>query len=327
MTSGQTMLTMAFFGLLISLDAKEGISGIVYYKWLNPADSEASTFNDFSFDRIYMSFEKTLGPEVRIKLTTDVAAPTQGEGWRAYQKYAYLEYSTTVGQFLIGLQGMNIFNVTENTWGYRFLAKSSMDGRKFASSADMGLGFANTFGENLHLHLTLTNGPGYMKVENDRYKKMAIQVVYGPKDLTRNAGINAGLVGSFEPYTYQGADTLTRAKTVIALFGGIATPSARIGGEFDFLTDSGTDITERIVAVYVEHRVPVLPDLMMKVFGRIENYDPDLNRGNDHETDLIVGLNISPSKALNIAPNLRFSRPEGGNSAITAYQLNFEFKY
>ena len=327
MTSRQTMLTMAFFSLLISLGANDGFSGIIYYKWHYPAGSEASEFNAFSFDRIYLTYERGLSANLKIKLTTDVAAPTQGEGWHAYQKYAYLEYGTAVGQFLIGLQGMNVFNVAEKTWGYRFLAKATMDGRKFASSADMGLGFANTYGENLHLHLTLTNGPGYKKVENDWYKKMAVQVVYGPKDLSKNAGFSAGLVGSFEPYTYQGADTLTKAKTVIALFGGLATPALRIGGEFDFLTDSGTDITKRIVAVYADYRVANFPRGKVKVFGRIEIYDPDRVKADDGETDIIVGLNISPAKAFNIAPNLRFRLPEGSTGSITAYQLNFEFKY
>lgn len=327
MTSGKTMLAMAFFGFLISLDAKDGISGIVYYKWLNPAGSDAATFNDFSFDRIYVNYEKAWGSDAKIKLTTDVAAPTQAEGWHAYQKFAYLEYSTAVGQFLIGLQGMNVFNVAEKTWGYRFLAKASMDVRGFSSPADMGLGFANSFSENLHLHLTLTNGPGYKQVENDRYKKMAAQVVYGPKDLSKSDGFNAGLVGSFEPYTYQGAETLTRAKTVLALFGGKATPTLRFGGEFDFLTDSGTGITERIVAGYADYRVPVLPNLKVKVFGRVENYDPDLGKADDGEIDIIIGLNISPTQAFNVAPNLRYHLPEGDAGSITAYQLNFEFKY
>ena len=327
MISPRTMLTMAFFSLLISLDANEGFSGTIYYKWLYPTDSTAGEFNNFSFDRIYLKYEKAWGPDMKINLTTDVAAPTQGEGWHAYQKFAYLEYSSAVGQFLIGLQGMNIFNVAEKTWGYRFLAKASMHDRKFSNSADMGLGYVNTFGETLHLHLTLTNGIGYKHVENDQYKKMAVQVVYGPKNLSQSKGFNAGFVGSFEPYTYQGADTLTESRTVIALFGGLATPALRVGGEFDVLTDSGMDLTKWIMAVYIDHLIPVLPDLKMKVFGRVEYYEPDLDLESDRETDFIVGLNFSPAKAFKVAPNLRYHLPEGRTGSITAYQLNFEFKY
>ena len=37
---------------------------------------------------------------------------------------------------------MNVFNVAEKNWGFRFLEKSPMDYHKFSSSADLGIGYS-----------------------------------------------------------------------------------------------------------------------------------------------------------------------------------------
>ena len=333
-------ITMAIFLLNLLLpfevegaEAKEGISGKVYYRWSYLTASDADPPNEFSLDRLYFTYAKHLWEGINLILTSDIYY--DGHLWTVYQKYAYLQWHTGMGDLLIGLQGMNIFNITESNWGYRFLAKSSMDKHKFASSADMGLGYARSIGKMTHLHFTVTNGGGYKAVEKDKFKKLAGQVVFGTKDLTKHTGFNAGLATSIEPY--ESADTTRETKTVLALFGAFANKSLQIGGEFDRLTDNAADsdttqtyTNQQIVAVYVDYRVTAISGLNMNIFGRVESFDHDLDTDNDGELSIIAGVNIRPIQAFSIAPNIRYSIPEDkehGESGLTAFQLNFEFKF
>ncbi|MCK4578210.1 MAG: hypothetical protein KAU50_05425, partial [Candidatus Marinimicrobia bacterium] len=318
------LLALIATSLLFPLEAKEGLSGMVYYKWVYPVDPAPDEYNEFSFDRIYVTYEKQLWDGIKVILVTDIKN-TAGV-WAARQKNAYLDYKTGAGSLLIGMQGMNLFNVIKDNWGYRFLAKSSMNEHKWASSADFGLGYKVTVAGKAHLHFTVTNGTGFDKKESDKYKKIAAQAVYGTKKLGMKPGFNVGLAGTMEPY--EPTDTTTATKTVMAVFGGLTLKSTiRVGGEFDREMDNGEDITRQIIAAYFDLRVRGIPRLNINIFGRAESYDPDLGTAEDGELIMMIGAKIFPIKAFNIAPNLRYSIPEAGDSDVTALQLNFEFKY
>ncbi len=140
---------------------------------------------------------------------------------------------------------------------------------------------------------------------------------------------NIGLAGTMEPYAFETAtDTTTKTKSVVAVFGGFTLKSTiRVGGEFGREMDSGEEVTKQIVAGYFDLRIRFIPNLNMNLFGRVESYDPDLDADEDGELNLMIGAKIFPIKAFNIAPNLRYSIPEAGESGLTAFQLNFEFKY
>jgi len=321
------LMLLVLLGAPSGVSAKEGLSGTVYYKWIYPIDDDK--FNEFSFDRIYVTYEEQLWESIRVKLVTDIKN-TSGI-WAVRQKNAYLQYETAAGDLLIGMQGMNLFNVIKDNWGYRFLAKSSMNDLKFASSADLGLGYKVTVAKKAHLHFTVTNGTGFDKKESDKYKKFAAQVVYGTKKLGMKPGFNVGLAGTMEPFAYGATDTTegsTETKSVAAVFGGLTLKSTiRMGGEFGREMDSGNDVSRQVMAAYFDLRVRAIPNLNMNIFGRVESYDLDLGMAGDGELNLMIGAKIFPIKAFNIAPNLRYSKPEAGTGGITALQLNFEFKY
>ena len=84
---------------------------------------------------------------------------------------------------------MNVFNVAEKTWGFRFLEKSPMDFHGFSSSADLGIGYSGKISK-VNYSFLVTNGTGYKKSENDEYKKISTQFVYGEKKLVKQDGYN-----------------------------------------------------------------------------------------------------------------------------------------
>ena len=71
----------------------------------------------------------------------------------------------------MGMIGMNMFNVQEKTWGYRFLRKSAMDAFKFSASADLGMSISKDFGF-LSTSLMISNGEGYKSSSVDDNNKV-----------------------------------------------------------------------------------------------------------------------------------------------------------
>lgn len=125
-----------------------------------------------------------------------------------------------------------------------------MDQHGFSSSADMGVGFARSSGSRSSGSRRIRTAPGLRKTEDDKYKKLSLQVLAGEAALNRKDGWNAGLAFSMEPISTEDS------RTVMGLFGGWAGAGFRLGAEFDSkvvtggrLDDQGNpaDLTSTIV--------------------------------------------------------------------------------
>ena len=149
-------------------------SGVMYF------DYEDS----FNISRVYFTYKKIVSDDVSFKFQTDVGQVADDNRWTAYLKKAQLYWKASNDtRVSMGMIGMNMFNVQEKTWGYRFLAKSAMDG-KFSSSADVGMSISRDFGF-LYTNLTMTNGEGYKNSDVDDNNKISLQLVHGEKRLDK----------------------------------------------------------------------------------------------------------------------------------------------
>ena len=319
--------------LLLTIIYTQGtFSGVTYFDYTYDLTEDAENDDGFGLKRVYFTYKQDLSENISYKFQTDVGQLEVGglEGIKktqfvAYLKKAQLDWETLHGKFTFGMQGMNIFNVTEKTWGFRFLQKSAIDKYKLSSSADMGIKYAGKFNK-LNYSIMVTNGSGYKQSENDQYKKTSIQVVYGEKKLVKNDGFNIGLSFASEPYNH--TETEKAATMLLSVYSGYAANGLRIGAEYDRYRDAGEDISKQIIAGYISY------ELSEKIEGifYIDNFDSDVYyNGNENEdlirkTDLIVGVNYKPEKGLTIAPNLRISKPDDGHEN-TMFMLNFEFKF
>ena len=341
------LLLLLFVATILS---QGQFSGVTYFNYSYNLTENAENNKGFGLKRVYFTYEQRLSENLSYKFQTDVGqldvieiptssgwdndTKTQKTQYVTYLKIAKVDWKSPLGQLIIGLQGMNIFNITEKTWGLRFLEKSPMDKYEFSSSADMGIGYIGKF-NNLNYSIMFTNGSGYKSSENDKYKKISTQFVYGEKKLVKRDGFNVGSSFSIEPYDYEDDNNIisTKNKTLIAFYGGYAANDFRIGAEFDIHRDDGTDITKQIIAGYMNYK---LSD-KINILGRLDIFDPwtestdDLNTNNineekDSETNIIAGFNYIPTKGLTITPNIRISIPEDGYNT-TLFMLNFEFKF
>ena len=320
--------------LLSSLMIGEGkISGTGFFNYTSDLTDgvSGSDKSSFGFDRVYFTYKNSVSDNISFKFQTDVGrfdfvdedddgnAIVSGKSHLfAYIKKAQLDWKTPISKITLGMQGMNVFNVTEKTWGFRFIEKSPMDKHKFSSSADMGIGVSGKF-SNVSYSLLSTNGAGYKKEESDAFKKTSIQLVYGEKKLVKKDGFNIGTSLTFEPY-HDGENYM---KSVMAFFGGYAGSGFRVGAEFDTKTDSKTELSEQIIAFYGSYKfTDVFEGLVY-----IDMYDEDTATDEDGETYIIAGLNYYPTKGLTITPNVRLKSFEDGSDGETVFKMNFQFKF
>ena len=320
--------------LLSSLMIGEGkISGTGFFNYTSDLTDgvSGSDKSSFGFDRVYFTYKNSVSDNISFKFQTDVGrfdfvdedddgnAIVGGKSHLfAYIKKAQLDWKTPISKITLGMQGMNVFNVTEKTWGFRFIEKSPMDKHKFSSSADMGIGVSGKF-SNVSYSLLSTNGTGYKKEGSDDFKKTSIQLVYGEKKLVKKDGFNIGTSLTFEPY-HDGEDYM---KSVMAFFGGYAGSGFRVGAEFDTKTDSKTELSEQIIAFYGSYKfTDVFEGLVY-----IDIYDEDTATDEDGETYIIAGLNYYPTKGLTITPNVRLKSFEDGRDGETVFKMNFQFKF
>ncbi|NHZ84685.1 MAG: hypothetical protein GWP19_02255 [Planctomycetia bacterium] len=292
-------------------DAK--FSGLGFYELSYNNDKGEDISNTFDFNRVYFTFEKNISETLNYKFQTDVGRKGDDGRLEVYLKNAKLSWKTDFGKLVFGLQGLNVFNVQEKTWGYRSVEKSAMDKFKFASSADLGAGFYTKVGEVSYSTL-VTNGSGYKKPENDSYKKLSGQVFYGPAKLNSTKGMNVGAVITYEPYKDDESDA--QKVIVVGLFGGYSAGSFRGGAELNQLMDSAETDNVLLLSGYGNYEISKIVSL----FGRVDN----VSEGDFSNSNVIAGIAIKPEKGLKIMPNIRYNKPNEGDASTTC-NLNFEF--
>lgn len=298
------------------------ISGKVYYDFTLDLSKNADNYNAFEIHRVYFGYEKQLNDNVMFKLTTDVGREGSTGKLDAYLKYAYVDYKTSLGNIIVGLQSLNIFNVQEHMWGYRFIEKSPMDLYKWASSADLGIGYKRKFGEKAGLSAIISNGPGYKKSENDKYKKYSVNLNFGESKLAGKDGYSAGVVVAYEPYEFA-VDTV-KGKTLFGAYGAYAKSGVRVGAEFDMFKDGGPDVTKQIISAFAVYKINDKTELL----ARVDMYDPNTDVDKDGQTYVIAGASFVPSKGFYVAPNLRFTAYQAdGVDNDVLFKVNFQFNF
>jgi len=298
------------------------IAGTAYTKSMVGGDAffhyqyEDSGDNEFLFKRAYLTVSNKVNDNVSYKFQADIGSggPT---AYSLYLKNANIALTTDFGKLTLGMQGMNMFKVQENTWGYRFISKMPMDLAKFSSSADLGIRWDQKIG-GLSANVMITNGSGYKRKESDKYKKISASTTLGQTKLKR--GFNAGAVVSHEGYDYADAtsgETSMGSSLVVGGFGGTVVGALRIGAEYSLKTTSdNVDVTASAFSVYANYMV----NKNLSVFGRHDILDD----GSTSSQLSILGANYMHEKVLSIAPNILIGADDNQDPKMT-YRLSFRF--
>ena len=122
-------------------DQSSKISGLTYFDFTYSDDKGI-----FDVKRSYLNYSTKLSDISKFKMILDIGRDMSGldsdERLSAYLKKAQITITPKESSsFYLGLIGMNMFDVQEKTWGYRYISKSAMDQYGFSSSADFGFGY------------------------------------------------------------------------------------------------------------------------------------------------------------------------------------------
>jgi len=313
---------LALFSLILNVSLAQDrnlgkISALVFYEYSYNADQTIT--NAFEVQRAYFTYQHQLAEQITYKFQIDVGRTSSDGRLSAYLKNAKIDWATSLGKITLGLQGMNIFNVQEQTWGYRFIEKTALERNGFASSADLGIGFYHTLANTIHLSTLITNGQGYKLGENDNYKKFSFQTLYGAKNLLNQDGLNLGGIFSLEPFATTPGSTAN--KIVFGGFTGYARGPLRVGLEYNLRSNSASELTATIFSIYGHYQL----SQPLEAFARFDSFDPDQGTTNDASSYVIVGTIWRPVTGLFLAPNLKIITPQTGATSTT-YSINFQFK-
>ena len=344
------MKNIMFFLIASSMILAEGISGLSYFRY-TPSGSENRENHGFHIDRVYFTYKKDVSDKVSFKFQSDVQNKGD-EAFYMYIKNAKMDYKVSDNTKLtIGLQGMNMFNIQEKTWGNRFLSKSAMDLNKWSASADLGLGVSQSFG-SIFLSALYTNGEGYKKTASDIYEKLSVQAVYGEKRLDKKDGFNVG--GVFSSLVYEVEDDLgtpddeTEEKkgTVMGIFAGFSGAGARLGFEYNMGTDldldyadegSGYGESSSLMSICANYNLPFdLPFSKSSTLflrydmldaGVEDNTDTDLDESiADDKKTLLAGLIFKCIDGIEVSPNMTMITI-GDADPESSFNLTFQLKF
>ena len=312
----KSIISLSFICFLsTALFAESNTSGKVFFN--HSTDLSEDGINAFNMKRAYLTLDNDVSESVSYKVTYDIGNNDGGSAHTAFLKVAMVKWKTSLGNVMIGMQGMNMFKTMENTWGHRFIDKMPMDTYGYSASADLGIGLGRSFGP-ISSSILITNGGGYKKAESDSHKKLSIHAVYGESKLNKKDGFNGGLSFSMEPYDKEAFQQYQ--KNVMGIFAGYAGNGFRSGFEFD--TKTQEDVSGQIFCIYATYKI----NDKLSILARLDQVDADKSKDDDGIQAIIAGVHYSASKGLTIAPTVRVKAPEEGDSE-NSIVLNFQFNF
>ena len=275
--------------------------------------------NAFSIDRAYFQYTDDISDELFFKLRYDVGRDSDENGdtkLSTYLKNAYVDWKVdNIGKLSFGLLSTISYSIQENTWGYRFISKSSIDKAGFITTADFGVGFSKKYG-GFDLNIQLLNGEGYKKQDSDEKIKTYIRLMKGESNLSKNDGINYGIILT----SYEGVDGDDDNESLFGVFTGWSKDKLRLGFEYytfeSWHTNTSMLETELLTSINANYTINENFDIFMR------HYMLETDGLDDTDSaETLIGAVWNPTKGLYIAPNVEV------NDDLEDYRLTFMFKY
>jgi hypothetical protein len=353
------LITILCFGSILLADE---ISGVTYFSYSISDINRDNTEQGFELNRVYLTYKKEISDKASFTFQADMQNKNEIEttAYYMYIKNAKLDFNIfDKTKLIIGMQGMNMFNISEKTWGNRFLSKTAMDANKWSESADLGMGLSQSFGD-ISASLLITNGEGYKSKSEDNNEKISLQAMYGQKRLDKKDGFNIG--GVYSTLTYisvEDDETTTEIDeeeaipgTVMGIFGGFSRFGARVGFDYNIGTDLDLEFIEddentpgidetifygessTLMSFYANYSLSFIEGL--SVIGRYDMLDASIEdnantsdideSAEDNVTTMTAGLIYHCTDGLSIAPYIVQTTVGTGNPMMD-FNLSFQFQF
>ncbi|MFN8548825.1 MAG: hypothetical protein U0527_12885 [Candidatus Eisenbacteria bacterium] len=317
---------------VVGKNSKVELSGVgwaVYRYRLEDADTTnvARDYNSFDLDRVY--FSAAYAVDERMKWVTTLEANNKAGVLDLFLKKAYLQVKDPfhwAGSTLwLGQFDHQFVVPQEKIWGLRSVSKVGLDDYFGVASTHVGAGVGSTVANGqLDWALTIGNERPYNKESTHKYKTGLARVTVTPAaaGAAQHFHLLAGLqVNADKPKASDNQNTL------IMLFPHWQSDDLMIGLEFDRMQDKhvvggtgGTPIKKlttdsQLLGVMASARVTE----RLRLFGRVESYDPNTDGKKDALTRAIAGVARSYGKNVRgiVDLDLRSTERSGDDSDMT----------
>lgn len=348
------LLVVAVMPKLWAADTK--VQGELYSQYEYQLSDAADGANEFSLGRAYVTVKSKLSDFTSVRITTDLRESTIMNGskdetrYDIILKYGYLDWSPAFAQkkmtIRFGLQPTLYIDYQNGLWGRRYLAKTATDEYKMLTSADLGASILvplGTDGKTGTLGLSVFNGTSYTGLtEMNSQKNVNFTAYLNP--LTNNEKLkNSALVGQYYTGTLNEEipDSIKTAdyKQQLASIGGLFAynETVDLGLDLNWLTKGdGPDAAETKSSAMSFHGTLYLNALSdneasafrtLNLFGRMDLVDPNTDLDNDGQTEIIGGVECSPTKGFKASVNLRSTSYEDDSDSESSLFVNTLFKF
>lgn len=311
------IIGLSLSGASVAWGNKQKISGYFfgdYYYWSQFHHGGLEEQNGFQYRRVYFTYERDLSTEFSMRFRLEMngkSFPTTRQTTLKlgpFLKHGYLKWKPSGWRTNIyfGISGTPTWRNVEKVWGYRAIAKTTLDLHKMGSSADFGVALQGDIdaSSRISYHLMISNGTG-TRAEVDKNKKIAFSLAAKPAAGVTLEGYvdleNAADLGKW--YILQG-------------FLGYQQERFRLGIQLANQTRQQTDMdTLNILASSVFGAVQLL-EKKVWAFARFDRlFDPNPNAkkipyipfdSTARSNMILVGLDWAPTEAVHIMPNLIF---------------------
>jgi hypothetical protein len=348
---------------LAGLTEDESISlgGVGFFRWLYQIDGEADDVgrNTFEMWRLYLTFKARMTDWLSLRITSDVGPePSQtattaspdpagdpppdvpdhthdvtvpgDQSYSVFLKFAYFDVALP-GE--LSIQAGIIPSVwtgrLDDFWGFRFVAKESIDEERLINTADLGvqLGWKMPLGLGETV-VAFVNGTGFRAaIDGDEYKTLQARVTFTPLasccELLKTlelGGLVSTPLGQDEP------------RNVFAAFIGYKHEWFRLGYQFFYQDNQSTSPDQEGMghAVYFRFQTP----WGVGALGRFHIWDADTGSDSNMQTmRLYAGIFYTPVRFLTIAATDAITWRRDGDEAsvdpatINTFLLSSEFRF
>ncbi len=282
--------------------------------------TDGTSFSQFQLTRAYLGYQYEFSKHFSAKANLDFGNPGTGKlEMVAFVKNAYVSYHNKGLKVQFGLIGTTQFKLQESIWGNRYMYKSFQDEYGFGSSADLGVSVAYKFNKFIAADVSVLNGEGHKKLENDSVFKYSAGITITP---IKNLYFRAY-------YDYMKKDF---AEQSYSFFAGYQNNSLSVGAEYNKQLNHnlGDGKDYEGYSFYASYNMK-----KYRIYGRYDHITSATLTG---ETDpwniskdgqvLIAGVQYTPIKGIKISPNYQLSIPaESGTPSTSGVYLSLEIKY
>ena len=269
----------------------------------------------FNLDRAYLGYQYEFNKNWKGKVVFDMGKGDDKTLQRiAYLKNAEADYRNGKFALNLGVTSTALFNSQEKFWGLRYVYKSYMDQRKWGSPADLGLLASYQFTDKISADVSVFNGEGYKKIQNDNHFQYGLGLTLKPTE-----GLALRAYGDIKT----AADTTSQK--IIAIFAGYQCKAFRIGAEYNMEFNHANANGHNLygVSAYGAARLSDKAELYARYDYGKSSSDWEYS---ENGQVCLLGLNYSINRIFAISPNVRLKNVEGENAifyACVSGKVNF----